>query len=91
MRGAESNATSINVHQRFEVYNYATSQWTLLSSQNATTADSTLLLSPPTPYSQYIKAGTREVRIRLSAKALGPVLAFPWRYRIDQVGWHIAN
>jgi len=87
----EANATSISVHQRVEVYNYVTAQWVELSSQPLTTSDNTLILAPPAPRSEYVQAGTRQVRIRLSSKAFGPVLAYPWRYRIDQVGWHIAN
>lgn len=88
---AEGNGTSISVYQKFEVYNYGTSQWVQVASQPVTPFDSTLILSPPAPMSQYVQAGTKQVKIRLSAKAFAPVLAYPWRYRIDQVGWHIGN
>jgi len=87
----ESNGSSTSLHQKVEVYNYVTSQWQQLMEAPLTTSYRTFILAPTVPLSQYIKVGNREVQIRLSAKAFGPVLAFPWRYRIDQVGWHIGN
>ena len=88
---AESNGTSTSIRQKVDAYNYVTGAWVELSNASVTPADSTLILRPPGALSQYVQPGTRQVRIRVSAKTFGPVLTYPWTHRLDQVGWHIAN
>jgi hypothetical protein len=85
----EASATSASIRQKVDVWNFATGAWVELSSQNLATADSTRILTPGGTLSDYVQPGSREVRIRVMAKAFGPVLLYPWVHRLDQVGWHI--
>jgi hypothetical protein len=51
--------------------------------------DVTKIFPVPGTMSHFQHPSTREIQIRLSARAFGPVFVYPWIYRIDQVGWHI--
>jgi hypothetical protein len=59
-----------------------------LSSANMTTSDSAVTVTIDTNTANYIR-GDGTIRVRLSYRQTGPVLAFPWQSRIDQVQWNI--
>jgi serine protease AprX len=86
---AESNATAATIRQRFEAFNYNTNAWVILNESNLTTGDIVRLYSVPGNVAHFQHPTTREVQLRVSAKAFGPVFAYPWTFRLDQIGWHI--
>ena len=86
---SESQATAPSIRQKFEVFNYNTNAWVQLDDSNLTVSDVVRVFPVPGTPAHFQHATTREVQIRISAKAFGPVFAYPWTYRLDQVGWHI--
>ncbi|MDQ2986923.1 MAG: hypothetical protein M3R13_09425 [Armatimonadota bacterium] len=87
----ESKATSANLRQTVEFYNYTTSTWVTGTSRQMTTADvSTDIVAPGTP-NDYIEDSTRNVRARISYQVTGPMFAFPWRISWDQTIWRITR
>ena len=85
----ESHASAATIRQKFEAFNYNTNAWVLLDESNLTLADVVRVYSVPGNVTHFQHPSTREVQLRVSAKAFGPVFAYPWQYRLDQIGWHI--
>lgn len=82
----ESRATSTNVRQWVELYSFTTESWVVMDSRPTSVADQRIEI-PITNMTQYRESGTGRVMARISYKAEGPVLAFPWTARIDQAVW----
>jgi hypothetical protein len=85
----EASATSPNVGQRVELWNWNTGQWDqVMQHGNLTTTDTarTLFLGVPTNYVN----GTNNIRTRVSYYASGPVVAYPWETNIDHVRVYFA-
>jgi serine protease AprX len=85
----ESQATAASIKQRFEAFNYNTNAWVVLDESNLALTDAVRIYSVPGTVTHFQHPSTREVQLRVSAKAFGPVFAYPWAYRLDQIGWHI--
>jgi hypothetical protein len=85
----EAYVSTDNLIQRIELFDFVAKQWTLVTEGPATRTDSVMVAISTDPQ-RYIRAGTREVRARLSWKANGPTSGFPWRVSIDQAIWHIS-
>jgi hypothetical protein len=83
----ESHATSPSVSQQVELYNYNTGAYVPFTPVNLTTADVLREVVVSTGASNYIQAGTREVKARISFKATGPVFVYPWETRVDLAMW----
>jgi hypothetical protein len=83
----EVSGTSASIQQLVEFFNFTSSTWEVMDQRNLTTSDTTITVSAGGAISRFIQAGTSEVRARVSYRATGPVLGFPWSTRIDMMHW----
>ncbi|MGI8923112.1 MAG: hypothetical protein ACR2HJ_03570 [Fimbriimonadales bacterium] len=83
----ESSASIGNAEMNIALYNFATQTYDVIETHMATMIDSVERVNVTGNASDYIEAGTRNVRARISYKALGPVFIFPWFARIDRARW----
>jgi len=82
----ESSASVANINQQIEIFNFSLNQYDAVSdSRTLQTADQTVQVDILTP-NQHIGAGNK-VRVRVSAKANGAVLIYPWLTRLDRAIW----
>jgi len=87
----EAKSTSSSIRQVVEFFNYTTNAWVQGDArQMSTTETSIQVVAPGTP-TEYIQAGSRQIRTRLSYKQTGPILAYPWRISWDRVVWSITR
>lgn len=87
----EANATSSNIRQVVEFFNYTTNAWVQGDMRQMSTTENTIEVAAPGTPTQYIQAGSRQIRTRLSYKQTGPILAFPWRVSWDRAVWSITR
>lgn len=80
----ESAASSTSIRERVEFYNFTTGLYDLAGQHQMTTSDKQYRFAMESG-ANYIEPGTRRVRARVSCWAVGPVLAFPWLARFDQI------
>lgn len=85
----ESRASSAAIGYTAHAWNFTTGQWVLLGAGNMTTTDTTVQVTFPGNAGEYIEAGTRNMRLKLTGKANGPVFAYPWTFEIDKVAWNM--
>ncbi len=90
---AETNATTSNIQQVIELYNFVDDIYesvdTRLSSVNT---DSIVELDlEGGEISRFVEPDTGIVRARMSWKAVGFIFQYPWTINIDQVLWQIAE
>ncbi len=83
----EARAQQANIRQTVEAFNYTTAVYEQLSQQVLpTTTPDTIVTTNITNPTQHIDAANgNQVRLRISYKAVGPILAYPWRIFMDQV------
>jgi hypothetical protein len=60
-------------------------EWQTIDLQTAARGDEMLWFDLPS--SQFVQQGTRALRARVSFKASGPTLTYPWTVRIDRIAW----
>ena len=84
----EASVNQANLSQRIYLFNYTANAWVQLDSRAATLTDSVVQVTAPTPQ-QFLETGTNHVKARVSYKAIGPILSYPWQARVDQVYWNI--
>jgi Tol biopolymer transport system component len=84
----EWHATSTNVQQTLDVWNFATSSYTTIAVTQAATSDFTQLVVA-SPSEEFI-GPQGEIRARLSYRATGPVFSYPWQARIDRARFIIS-
>jgi len=83
----EVSASSTSIQQLVEFFNFSQQQWEQIDQRNLTTGDTKITLTATGTISRFIEAGTKEMRARISYRATGPTLAFPWSTRIDMLHW----
>jgi len=71
--------------ETIDLWNYNTSAWVNISTTTATTTDS-VVEAGVSNAAPYLGAGG-QMRARVSWKALGPLVSYPWRASIDQAVW----
>src|SRR5437773_3844874 len=71
----ESRAQQANIRQTIEAFNFSTNTYAQQNQQVLPTTD-TVVTSNLTPPANYIGGGN-EVRLKISYKAVGPILAYP--------------
>ncbi len=83
----EARAQQANCRQTIEVFNYSTGLYEQLNQQVLpTSTPDTVVTSNIANPSQHINAGAgNEVKLKISYKAVGPILSYPWRIFMDQV------
>jgi hypothetical protein len=87
----EAKASIGNVQQRVHLWNFTTSQWVEVDSRVATTTDSTITTTSPGTPAQFIEAGTRKIRARLSWKSNQVVFSWPWNTKVDRAVWLVTR
>ena len=85
----ESRANQANVRETIEAFNFSSGSYETLNQQVLTLSDVVKTLTIENP-SQHIGPGN-EVRARISYKAAGPILAYPWRVSIDEATWRCVH
>jgi hypothetical protein len=84
----EFNASSASIRQTIELFNFDTQLYELVDTRQATGADAIALVAITSNPGRFVSsAGAMRTRIRY--RAIGPVLQFPWRTRIDHVRWTV--
>jgi hypothetical protein len=84
----ESRASSATIGYTVYGWNFSSGQWVTLGSGSMTTTDTTVQVNF-TNASEYIESGSRNMRIKIAAKADGPVFAYPWSFEHDKVVWNM--
>ena len=80
----ESRAQQANIRQTIDAFNFSTSIYVQLNQQVLpTTTPDTVVTSTLNPPANFIGAGN-EVRLKISYKAVGPILSYPWQVFIDE-------
>jgi hypothetical protein len=87
----EGKASSASIAYTAYAWNYSTNAWVQIGTGPMTTTDSIFTLNIPGTVANYIAAGTRAMRVRLTARATGPVLQFPWSFEVDQLAWSLQS
>ena len=85
----ESRATSPNVTQTIEIFNFVTNSYEVFDTRPATTNDDVVSIEINNA-TNYVGA-TGNVDTRVTWNANGPVTHFPWAAVIDQVGWQFVD
>ncbi len=85
----ESHANQANIRQTIDVYNFGSSSYETLNQSVLTTSDVSNNLPISNPSAHIGPAN--EVRTRISYKAVGPILSYPWRVSIDEATWRYTN
>ncbi|MHB8637205.1 MAG: outer membrane protein assembly factor BamB family protein [Fimbriimonadaceae bacterium] len=78
-------ANEPNLTEMIDLWNFTSGRWDRISTTSATTGDGTVDATAMSPTS-YVDA-TGGMRARLSWKASGPLLVYPWSIGIDQAVW----
>lgn len=87
----EGLASSSNIAYTMSAWNFSTGNWVQLGTAPMTTTDSVFNLNVPGSPADFIEAGTKAMRLRLTARATGAVLQFPWRLEVDQILWTLQS
>jgi hypothetical protein len=87
----EGRSTSTAIQQQVEFWNYQSNQWVLADTRSTTTNSTVIEVEAPGVPTQYVHQATRQVQTRLSYRATGPILVYPWRMRWDQAVWKITR
>ncbi len=82
----ESGVNMSNLGLTIEMFNFTTNSWVVVHQSTASTTDSTIQVSAPGPVANF-RDGTGRVRSRISWRALGIVIGYPWQARIDRAVW----
>jgi hypothetical protein len=83
----EAAANSSTIVSRVELYDFASAKYTNITDFQLTAEDETLRVSVLEGAERFVDPETQFVRTRISFKAPGPILSFPWTARIDRVFW----
>ncbi len=86
----EAQASSSNLTQSIALWNYDSQTYENLTSRPTTTADSTAGVVISSDVDRFIGPNL-ELKARVSYKAFGPTLLFPWQARLDQVKWRLTD
>ncbi|HXH59837.1 MAG TPA: hypothetical protein VNI20_00615 [Fimbriimonadaceae bacterium] len=87
----EAHANTPNLAQKIEFFNYVTNSYEAVDTRQATTKDSITHVHITTNPSRFIEPGTHKVQTRVTFKASGPVLLYPWRVSVDRANWTIVQ
>jgi choice-of-anchor B domain-containing protein len=82
----DSRASSANIRQQVEFYNFQTNAYEVVNTRNLTTSDTTVTITPAGNLNRFV-AADKTVRARFKFSQTGPVLGFPWTTGVDQAAW----
>jgi glucose/arabinose dehydrogenase len=83
----EASASSAAIDLDIEVFNYSTGQFAHAGHVDLTTTDTKYTIAVPGTPGNFVEDGSNEMKARISMRAGGPVLLYPWTGRIDMVHW----
>ncbi|MEM4408870.1 MAG: hypothetical protein QXI19_09030 [Candidatus Caldarchaeum sp.] len=86
----ESGVNMSNLGLTIEMFNFRTNSWVVVHEGPASTSDTTQQISAPGPVADF-RDSTGRVRSRVSWRALGIVIGYPWQARIDQAVWRFSR
>jgi len=81
----ESKSNQANIRETIESFNFSTSSYDQINQTVLTLSDVVKTLTITNP-AQHVGPGN-EVRTKISYKAVGPILSYPWRISIDEATW----
>lgn len=84
----ESSVNQANLSQRIYLFDYVANGYVLLDTRPATLADSVVEVTATNPQN-FLEPSTNRVKAKITYKASGPLLTYPWQAKIDQVYWKI--
>jgi hypothetical protein len=87
----ESRASTTNIRQQIELFDFTTSQYEVVSASQLATQDSTAAAYPTGEMMRFVQFGTGLMRARVRWNATGVILQFPWTISIDRVVWKISQ
>lgn len=85
----ESSASSTNIAQTISLFNFQTCMFETFGTVNPGLTDTLQRIQPQGDLTRYAMNGM--VYMRLTYQANGPVLAYPWQARVDQVRFVISE
>ena len=84
----ESRSQQANITQRVEVFNFVSGQYQQLDQRILPTSTPDTIVSTNISSPNDFIGPANEMRARISYKASGPALSYPWLIYVDQVKWH---
>jgi hypothetical protein len=87
----EAKASSANLQQTLEFFNFQTNRWVLADTRQMSTTENTIEIQAPGTASNYVQASNREMRVRLGYRPTGALFAYPWRITWDQTVWKVTR
>ena len=85
----ESQANQANIQQTVALYNYLTNQYESIDQRIVSLNDSIARLTTSSNPGRFVDTTTNAMQAKVSYKAGGPILSYPWQVRIDQTAWQI--
>ena len=83
----EGSASSANVRQRVEAWDFVSGSWIVMDDRNPGLGD--VVIEPHlSNVSRFVGPGG-DVRMRVSYRATAPILQNPWQGRLDQAVWMV--
>lgn len=85
----ESGATTNALVQKIFLWDNTASAWVEVDSRASTVPDSVAEITVNTLTNRFVQAGTSLIKMRVTWKQSGPVFAYPWTARVDQLSFDI--
>ena len=87
----ESAADTTNLRQVIQALDYVTGEFELLSNQALPLQDNLVRADFGDSPSRFVRSSDGRITVRISYQPSGPVLMFPWRVRMDSLGWELTQ
>jgi len=87
----QASMNTPGVNQKIELWDYTNNKWQQFDSRMATTSDSVVEFNVEANLENFVESGTREMKAKISFKAVGLTLVWPWTARLDQAVWEVSS
>ncbi len=87
----ESASLSPNIAQRIDLYNFTTGSYVQKDMRALGFNDTTISVEQGTNAGQFVESGTHRLISKISFKATGPILSYPWYTRVDFTSWYLSE
>ena len=85
----ESRVSISNLTQKIELFNYVAGAWEEVDFRAATTDDSIVHVLISDNPGRFITPNALQMMAKVSFKAAGPTVSYPWTVSIDRANWTI--
>ncbi|MEX2243983.1 MAG: sialidase family protein [Fimbriimonadaceae bacterium] len=85
----EARGSTPNLSQQIELFNFVAGAWELVDTRAATTSDSIAHVHVTSNPARFIRASDLRVMAKVSFKAVGPLLGFPFAVSFNRANWTI--